>query len=223
MAIDRTVPSERNNTYDPSDVSRKTNEDLFETAFNSDQQRVLNNIIADIPQPTPPGPEVPEPTASDNGKVLGVRNGEYALTNARSDIPKASAANSGKVLGVTANGGMYAFVDKDSPVEEVIFNGAHAYKVGKIAYVSYTGNGIMFPPISQGGLTVQMGSLEVADIALSGSKILAYVRGTDATRRYGVVAENNNGKAQLYLIDATNMTPVSETVTIWDNFCIPCK
>lgn len=79
MAIDRTVPSERNNTYDPSDVSRKTNEDLFETAFNSDQQQVLNKIIADIPQPTPPGPEVPEPTAADNGKVLGVDDGEYAL------------------------------------------------------------------------------------------------------------------------------------------------
>ncbi len=41
MAIDRTVPSERNNTYDPSDVSRKTNEDLFETAFNSDQKTAL--------------------------------------------------------------------------------------------------------------------------------------------------------------------------------------
>lgn len=165
---------------------------------------------------------LPEATASDNGKVLGVDGGEYKLVNARSDVPKATASNAGKTLGVGSNGA-YAFIDAEPSVEEVIFNGAYAYKVGKIAYVSYTGNGIVFPPIGQGGLTVQSGSLEVADIASGGSKILAYVRGTDATKRYGVVAENNNGKAQLYLIDATNMTPVSETVTIWDNFCIPCK
>lgn len=137
------------------------------------------------------------------------------------ELPSVTASDNGKVLGV--DGGEYKLMDKEPSVEEVIFNGAYAYKVGKIAYVSYAGSGIVFPPIGQGGLTVQSGSLEVADIAVGGSKILAYVRGTDATKRYGVVAGNNNGKAQLYLIDATKMAPVSETITIWDNFCIPCK
>ena len=47
MVTDRTVPSERNNTYDPSDVSRKTNEDLFETAFNSDQKTALLSKFAE--------------------------------------------------------------------------------------------------------------------------------------------------------------------------------
>lgn len=168
------------------------------------------------------GTELPSVTASDNGKVLGVDGGEYKLVNARSDVPKATASNAGKTLGVGSNGA-YAFIDAEPSVEQVIFNGAYAYKVGKIAYVSYAGGGITFPPMAQGGLTVQDGSLEVADIATGGSKILAYVRGTDATKRYGVIAGNNDGKAQLYLIDATNMSPVSETVTIWDNFCIPCK
>ena len=77
------------------------------------------------------GTELPSVTASDNGKVLGVDGGEYKLVNARSDVPKATASNAGKTLGVGSNGA-YAFIDAEPSVEQVIFNGAYAYKVGKL-------------------------------------------------------------------------------------------
>lgn len=49
------------------------------------------------------GPEIPTPTTSDNGKVLGVTNGAYALQEANPDIPTPTTSDNGKVLGV-ANG-----------------------------------------------------------------------------------------------------------------------
>ena len=47
MAIDRVVPSERNNTYTPTEVSRKSMEELFDTAFNEDQKKVLLSMFTE--------------------------------------------------------------------------------------------------------------------------------------------------------------------------------
>ena len=55
MAIDRIVPSERNNTYTPPEVSRRTVEELFNTAFNDDQKKALLAMFSG-------GSAAPEPT-----------------------------------------------------------------------------------------------------------------------------------------------------------------
>lgn len=47
MAIDRVIPSERNNTYTPPEVSRRTAEELFEIAFNEDQKKALRGMDID--------------------------------------------------------------------------------------------------------------------------------------------------------------------------------
>ena len=129
MAIGRTVPSERNNTYAPSAVSRKTAEELFETAFNSDQQQVLNNIIVDIPQPTPSGPQVPEPTASDNGKVLGVDGGEYKLVEQSVDVGYKCIENYDTTVTVTLGSDVPLFDEEVSLVGlgGVSINGGETY------------------------------------------------------------------------------------------------
>ena len=50
------------------------------------------------------GPEIPTPTTSDNGKVLGVTNGAYALQEANPDIPTPTTSDNGKVLSVDSTG-----------------------------------------------------------------------------------------------------------------------
>lgn len=44
------------------------------------------------------GSDIPTPTSEDNGKVLGVENGEYALKNPKSGLPSISSSDNGKVL-----------------------------------------------------------------------------------------------------------------------------
>lgn len=46
MATERPVPSERNDTFSPTDVRRKTFEELRDTAFNADQIKVLEEWIS---------------------------------------------------------------------------------------------------------------------------------------------------------------------------------
>jgi len=44
------------------------------------------------------GSDIPTPTSEDNGKVLGVEDGEYALKNPESGLPSISSSDNGKVL-----------------------------------------------------------------------------------------------------------------------------
>lgn len=65
-----TVPTGRDNTYTPDEIHRKDNDELFETAFNKDQKKSLDNEYG--------GSELPEVTSDDDGKVLTVVNGSWA-------------------------------------------------------------------------------------------------------------------------------------------------
>lgn len=49
---------------------------------------------------------LPSPTTSDNGKVLGVDGGEYALVE-QAKLPNASASDKGKMVGVNYQGNYY--------------------------------------------------------------------------------------------------------------------
>lgn len=52
--------------------------------------------------------QLPEPTASDNGKIVSVENGAYALTDAPEELPPVTEADNGKFLGVES--GAYGLV-----------------------------------------------------------------------------------------------------------------
>lgn len=52
--------------------------------------------------------QLPEPTASDNGKIVSVENGAYALKEAPEELPPATEADNGKFLGVES--GTYGLV-----------------------------------------------------------------------------------------------------------------
>lgn len=106
MATDRTVPSERNNTYTPSEVSRRTAEELFEIAFNEDQKKVLLPLLSGDEDT----PAIPAPAASDNGKVLGVDGGEYKLVD---------GANVEVVELGTVNGGGASYARTDNVQSEL--------------------------------------------------------------------------------------------------------
>ena len=79
-----TVPTMRDNTYSSDEVSRKTPEELRETAFNDDQNEVLNEITTDIESEIP---EIvlPEVTSDDNGDVLMVVEGAWAKAQPSGD------------------------------------------------------------------------------------------------------------------------------------------
>ena len=78
-----TVPTMRDNTYSSSEVSRKTSEELKETAFNEDQNEVLDDIIDNIPS------GLPAVTVEDEGDVLTVVGGVW---------DKAAAGGGGEAL-----------------------------------------------------------------------------------------------------------------------------
>ena len=47
-----------------------------------------------------PVKELPDVTAADNGKVLMVVNGEWAVSSIPAELPSVTSADNGKVLGV---------------------------------------------------------------------------------------------------------------------------
>lgn len=59
----------------------------FQTAV--DEGSIVINVL-----------ELPDVSASDNGKILGVTNGEWAVIDAPVELPSVSSTDNGKVLGV---------------------------------------------------------------------------------------------------------------------------
>lgn len=51
-----------------------------------------------------PPTELPAVSAADNGKVLGVSGGQWGKMNAPTELPAVTAADAGKVLTVNAQG-----------------------------------------------------------------------------------------------------------------------
>ena len=74
----------------------------FQTAV--DEGSIVINVL-----------ELPDVSASDNGKILGVANGEWAVIDAPVELPSVSSTDNGKVLGVVE--GEWAAVDT-TPEEE---------------------------------------------------------------------------------------------------------
>lgn len=66
-----TVPNYRDDTYNKDEVHRKSAEELYDTAFNEDQQKVLDEF-----EPSGGG-SLPAVTTADNGDVLTVVDGEW--------------------------------------------------------------------------------------------------------------------------------------------------
>ena len=75
---------------------------------------------------------LPEVSAADNGKLMGVTGGEWAAVAAPVELPAVAAADKGKLLGVT--GGEWAAVA--APVELPAVTKADA---GKVLMVSEDG------------------------------------------------------------------------------------
>ena len=72
MSVGVTVPEERNNTFDPSEVHRKNAEEKINSAFNEDQKAILDDLINNAPSAG-----LPAVTVEDDGDVLTVVEGEW--------------------------------------------------------------------------------------------------------------------------------------------------
>lgn len=60
--------------------------------------------------------ELPSVTSADNGKILGVSNGEWAAINAPVELPTVSSTDNGKVLGVVE--GTWSVMGTDSFIRD---------------------------------------------------------------------------------------------------------
>ena len=60
--------------------------------------------------------ELPDVSASDNGKILGVANGEWAVIDAPTELPTVTSDDNGKVLGVVD--GQWDVIGTDSFVKD---------------------------------------------------------------------------------------------------------
>lgn len=66
---------------------------LFQIAESFQTAAEEGNIVINVI-------ELPTVTSDDNGKVLGVSNGEWAVIDAPVELPTVSSTDNGKVLGV---------------------------------------------------------------------------------------------------------------------------
>ncbi len=60
--------------------------------------------------------ELPDVSASDNGKILGVANGEWAVIDAPVELPSVSSTDNGNVLGVVE--GEWGVMSTDSFIRD---------------------------------------------------------------------------------------------------------
>lgn len=75
------IPNGRDNTYDPTEVSRRTVDELYQNSFNDDQRTALEAKFSGGGS----GCEcnIPTPTVEDAGKSIVVNDeGQYALASA---------------------------------------------------------------------------------------------------------------------------------------------
>ena len=118
------------------------------------------------------GVDIPTPTESDNGKVLGVDNeGDYALVNVDTGIPTPTESDNGKVLGV--DNSEYALINVSTDVTFLSLMTAqpvvqfkakeedpnHDYiviKIGTGEWTEYMYNAL--PDLSQYGLAISYAS-----------------------------------------------------------------
>ncbi len=130
-----TVPTGRDNTYNATEVHRKSSEEVYNTAFNDEQKSVIEDMASNISGLSSSIEEIegviddgflPEVTSDDNGKVLTVVEGVW---------DKAAGGGSTEALVVE--------IDAVSPTEEEVvggfFNGVPVlYKETGDGWVSYT-------------------------------------------------------------------------------------
>ena len=74
----------------------------FQTAV--DEGSIVINVL-----------ELPTVTSDDNGKVLGVSNGEWAVIDAPVELPTVSSTDNGKVLGVVEGAWDVMSTDESEP------------------------------------------------------------------------------------------------------------
>lgn len=63
--------------------------------------------------------DIPTPTSDDNGKFLGVDNGEYVLQRVANELPTISESDNGKVLGAHYDDKSGGYVEWVTPEDEV--------------------------------------------------------------------------------------------------------
>ena len=169
------------------------------------------------------GTQLPSPTESDNGKVLGVDGGEYKLVE-QTELPSPLPADEGTVVTVMQNG-KYGLKTPSEPTFSVeTLTGGYAFKYGKLAIVTYIKDGISFPSMMNGGLKPMSNTFVVDESVLNSVSmpVLGYgVDASDATKKYAVTyGTTPQGKA-FYLIDSTGNSPSSQ-VFFWGTFFVPC-
>lgn len=106
-----TVPNYRDDTYNKDEVHRKTSEELYDTAFNEDQQKVLDNF-----EPSGGG-SLPDVTSDDNGDILTVIDGEWGKAEPGFKCVEArTVVLNETVTTVASTGGYNAPINPSQPI-----------------------------------------------------------------------------------------------------------
>lgn len=91
-----TIPTGRDNTYNPDEIRRKSSEEKYETAFNDEQKSVIEDMASNISVLSSSIEEIegvidagflPEVTSDDNGNVLTVVEGVWDKAAGSSAAP----------------------------------------------------------------------------------------------------------------------------------------
>lgn len=83
-----------------NDLTGRSADDCHPMSAITGLDDAIDGINDDIEELQTSVSAVPPPTSADNGKVLKVVNGEYALANEASGLPSVSSSDNGKILQV---------------------------------------------------------------------------------------------------------------------------